>query len=393
MNCLKNKESNEMAVPQEQKKNKILLINVLLICCMYISTLGGYWNLAAGLFAIAEKRIFFIGAILLLGLCHIVYSRKFSLNGTILAGLFLAVYMVFMSINYIEEPLTWFSCVATWIIAITIFYNQKSSAREKELCYNILCLAVLAFSILYTIGYLSSQTKTVEGVNSIYYITTGVPFIFAAKNSKWSVMALLATSLAILISCKMICIFALLIAWSTVIYRKGWSAAQILKSIIGVGISVFFLWFVLTQFVAVDDIVYAVFDKINGGGSGREEIYADTFTLLGHSSIAELFCGHGYKAIDRALYIGSHNDFLMVLYNYGFIGLGLYLIFIIQLINDFARLRKQNSPYAFAFGISLVVFLCVSSTSNVLNTQIQLFLLAVFWGMTMPKREEIANAK
>ena len=50
MNYLKNKEFNEMAISQEQKKNKILLINVLLICYMYIATIGNYLGLPTDFF-------------------------------------------------------------------------------------------------------------------------------------------------------------------------------------------------------------------------------------------------------------------------------------------------------------------------------------------------------
>lgn len=397
MNYLKNKEFNEMAISQEQKKNKILLINVLLICYMYIATIGNYLGLPTDFLALGEKRIYLICTILILGLIPIVTSRKIYFNGTILSGLFLTIYMIIMGVNYNEDPLSWFSCVAVWIMIITILYNLKSSSREKQLYYNILCISTIIISMLYIIGMTSwNVSKTVEGNNSIYYILTGMAFAFSTYNSKLEIITLLITSAAILISTKVICIIAMLIIWSSVIYRKGWSVVQVLKSIIGMVILAFFLWHIIKQFVVFNkftDVFLSIFDKFNSGGSGRSEIYIGIIELLGKSSGSELLFGHGYNAIDRILYIGSHNDFLMVLYNYGLIGLGLYLIFFIQLIKDFVRLRQQDSPYAFAFGISLVIFLCISMTSNVLNTQIQFLLLCVFWGMVMPKREEITNAK
>lgn len=152
------------------------------------------------------------------------------------------------------------------------------------------------------------------------------------------------------------------------------------------------LWQIIKNYTDANSfggIFLSVIDEANTGGNGRFEIYTKTISEYSHLSIFKQIFGCGFNAINNAINIGTHNDFLMVLYNYGFVGFVIYITFFVQLVRDFLCLYREKSKYTFAFAVSLIVFFCVSMASNVLNTQIQFLLLCLFWGMTMPGRADV----
>ena len=135
---------------------------------------------------------------------------------------------------------------------------------------------------------------------------------------------------------------------------------------------------------AGSNVFLELWDELTSGGNGRASIYASAWRAFLEANILRQIIGHGFNTVNQAINIGTHNDFLMVLYNYGMIGFALYLFFWVCLIQGFFQLKRESSTFTLAYEASLIVFFCISMASNVLNTQIQFLLLCMFWGICSP---------
>ena len=126
---------------------------------------------------------------------------------------------------------------------------------------------------------------------------------------------------------------------------------------------------------------------INSGGNGRSDIALQVlYNFWNHSSLSEMLLGHGTNAVAKTINIGAHNDFLETLYNYGLIGIGFFFLFWYNLIKNISYL-ENGSEEKKAYVISLIVFFVCCMVSKLLGTQIQMLLLAIFWGIILKQND------
>ncbi len=120
-------------------------------------------------------------------------------------------------------------------------------------------------------------------------------------------------------------------------------------------------------------------------GSGREAIWIeviDAFTIS--KSNIKIF-GHGFQAvyyqlkpygIDRL----AHNSFIEFLYDYGYIGLGIFLGFLVtQLLRAWKAVRRKNN-YAPEMLYSILVAVVFGLTSYFFEESAIIVPIAAFWG-------------
>ena len=111
--------------------------------------------------------------------------------------------------------------------------------------------------------------------------------------------------------------------------------------------------------------------------------------------------GHGYHAFRFYTYSGymyilngnlAHNDYLNTLYDYGIIGVTVYVSFLLSMIKELLLLIKKKSEIApaFTFSIVLLGFLTFVSYFGIESRIIN--YVAIFWGYTLAiKRFNIEN--
>jgi O-antigen ligase len=97
--------------------------------------------------------------------------------------------------------------------------------------------------------------------------------------------------------------------------------------------------------------------------------------------------GLGYNAValSSSAFSSAHNDFLEIIYDYGFIGLILYILFIIKIVKYNIILYKDSSIYAEGFSVSIILFLVISMFSHLILYQTYFFYLLIYWGIHIGK--------
>lgn len=113
------------------------------------------------------------------------------------------------------------------------------------------------------------------------------------------------------------------------------------------------------------------FDYIGGrfsnirddGGSGRDEVYASILGAFESSDLISQLFGHGYSSVLKTFQVGAHNDLLEILYDYGFLAVFTYVIFLIKLVLYTFHLRRYHAEriagisYILIINISIIIIL------------------------------------
>lgn len=373
------------------KKKTIGFFLIIAIGYMYIVTMASSFGINIAAFGIATHRAQLLLMIALIGAVCMIHGRILIYNNILRAGAFLMLYMFVCGINQNGAWTAWISCSVMWYFIILIIYNMNFSREDIVAMAPILWGVAVVLSIIYIYGMLNTHTITsVASFNSIYYVLCALPFVFLISKIKWQIIGLFVVTATVLISGKGTCLLALVVIWIIVaIKRLNLRKIAISKLIVRVGITIILIVAFVSVFQAqtnmqITEIIKDTWLELNGGGNGRSDIYQAAWKEFLKSDIWRQLVGHGYNWIDSALHIGTHNDFLMILCNYGLIGFGLYIFFWYSLIHGIVELKKIESEFLMAYEISIVVFLAVSMGSNVINTQIQFLLLCVLWGICSP---------
>ena len=133
--------------------------------------------------------------------------------------------------------------------------------------------------------------------------------------------------------------------------------------------SKWYFWLLLVGLIVSGYYLYGVvsetvtfrFNQLEeDGGSGRNIIYERIFYSFQQSEWNEKLFGQGYQSVvninNGAL---AHNDLLQLLYDFGVVGVGLFLMFFLSLvfsvIDRFSRRNANKTLYA-AFVSSLLLF-------------------------------------
>lgn len=130
------------------------------------------------------------------------------------------------------------------------------------------------------------------------------------------------------------------------------------------------------------DSITVRFEKLRTDeGSGRLDIYQDVFQLLSTTSQGTLMIGRGLESTTQTFGITAHNDFLEVLFDFGIIGLAIYICFHLCIIWNCFKLIRLKSVFAPAFSVSYVIFFTLSMFSHLIIYPSHFIFLSAFWGM------------
>lgn len=372
-------------------KKMMTFFVIISICYMYIATVASYFGINIDRFGISEHRAQLLIVVLFVGLLNILSlsKLKFVINETIFSGFLLILYMFFLGINNNIGFFSWISCSVMWLFFIFVIYNMFITEKDLNFIVFATILTAIILSIIQIYGLVTPGLNLdVAGTNSIYYILGIVPFVFLTPNIWIRFLGLGFISCAIIISGKSTCLIALFFIWLLFIVKflskQNITKSKLITRLVLVIVFMFAVFKIVSIYIMDGDtasIFTNTWEELISGGNGRADIYSATLEAFVSSPIIKQIFGHGFDSINLVIGIGTHNDFLMVLYNYGLIGFILYLYFWFSLIKGIIYLKKANSKFLLAYEVSIIVYFFISMASNVLNTQVQFLLLCMFWGL------------
>ena len=235
-----------------------------------------------------------------------------------------------------------------------------------------------------------SRAEDLIGNNGVYYPLLLLPWVSAITNRRWKWIGLAIIVLCVLVSLKRSATLIILGSLIVVFFfdflygkrkRKTLSTLFLAAFVIALGGAI--LFFNSDRVSAISER----FDSIEeDGGNGRDVIYADVLARFSKEPIEQQFFGRGYNMVrgdsTMAVPVSAHNDFLEVLYDYGYIGLLVFIMLHLSIIKLAFHYTKERFYLAPSFWVSYVCFLIMSLVSHLMIYPTYVVYLVSFWAFS-----------
>ncbi len=233
-----------------------------------------------------------------------------------------------------------------------------------------------AMSLIYAIGYARIFMATLYTGGAIqmiisYFTLYMLPLILLSNGRKTSIFFVLFTFLCLMTSVKRGGLVAL--AGGLVVFGIVYFLTARKKSIGMIVTSIVLVCLLVAGFIYIGSMdengVIERFENMESDdGSGRMVVWYKTCKLIGESEAVPLLVGHGYNkvSLDSQAGLSAHNDFLEVTYDYGLIGLCLYLAAYLSLFALVMRLIRGRSIYAPTMAMFFTIYFVLSMVSHII---------------------------
>ena len=298
------------------------------------------------------------------------------------------------SFLYVGDAVTWASVL---YLSYRISYKGVNAMNYSTLLAYSIPVFVLIYLSVNTYLLLNRDSDSFGLISTAYYPLFLLPFALMMRNKyvKWTLVLFIFSS--ILLSSKrggFIAFWGALIAYFYVEFKMQKAFSRV-KTIIGAVVALGLVVMFMNDFVQQNDL--SIFDRLGNieedNGSGRGVVYAYTWDMITSSRLPSLLFGHGFNTVfyDSALGLSAHNDALEVIYDYGIIGMILYVLFYVRLIPYYKKLKKFKPQCAAPFAASLVLVLVLSTVAHLIIYPTHFLFVCAFWGICMGECDKMSK--
>lgn len=329
-----------------------------------------------------------------------IMHRKIRLNSFVLCSFALALYQVLLIAitgDYISVMRS-----ITWGMIFVGMYQHLDLFPEDNnylVRYFAFVLCILTFVVL--LNEIRMRNNLVQsGINTVYWIEMGLPLAFAVKNKRTRLTICILIGFAVILSLKATAILAFLIPLLIAILVD----AKLKKRTIsrGIVLLVFLVLIAYMVFPYVETYVYEWFgiswyDKIlyssESGGSGRIDIWLRVIELQTDSSLKQWIFGHGYNGVVNATgHLSAHNDLLEILFDYGILGMFLYLGIYVYLIKCILKLLRNKRKSTVVLAVSLTQVIILSMFSHLVIYPHLLMTVSLIWAFCAAESDQFIES-
>lgn len=318
--------------------------------------------------------------LLLLNIRRIIGKKIFLIN----------IFLLFSVIRMCIDPLTdtgnmnsiIVSFAQTFLVPVIflLFYSIFSMRNLNNffVTYSIFLLLGLSLCYYYIFLFrnvtLTASIEEFNSLNSAYFPMFVLPCVLIYKIEKWKKIITVIITVVVVLSCM----------------KRGGFIALSLGLFFYFVVDYFFLRKRQNRFVSLFVffiilcglfLIFSQFEKMTGGvmgtrlttvvddeGSGRIFVYLNTISLIENSDIMHFLFGHGKLAVQRDSFTGlsAHNDFLEILYDYGFFMFVVFIAFHVSLIVNMFKLIYRKSVYSAALVMCYMMYIVISMVGHVL---------------------------
>ena len=320
--------------------------------------------------------------------CHLEITGMFLLSFFLISiGLIVTWYRGLLKLEFLVDALP-------WILVSRVFY-EYSSEYEIPKVFHRITMAAMPIVCLSAVPNIITHLRLLNGAASFttYYVIAFLPLVFLSGRRRASlsycviVVALMAFSqkrsgfITAVIGILLYFFVRSIVEESSQKKRRA-----TLLFIIGI------LCLIVIGGVVVSSIDLPIIDRLktigDDGGSGRTDIWEAVLFSFRNSTVMEKIFGHGFHAVYYRLRpLGlerfAHNSYLEYLYDYGYIGVGLLMCFVVGLIySTFSMILKKKS-YGPIMAYNVVALLMFSLSSYFFEQGSIIIPFCVNWGICL----------
>lgn len=290
----------------------------------------------------------------------------------------------------------------TWLAAIVFFLRYGD--LENKFTLQLAQVYIFLFILVATKKMIEARMMVEErtgGDSTGLTLVLLIPAVLLIFDKKMKIVVTVVVSMLIMLSVRRTAIIALVAIVPYIFYelKAKLKPGQIFLFLIFATIGIYFTWGYLGDTLSSRFESLLIGDK--GGtresyGSGRSDFYAIAFNGWIESPPFNFFFGHGVgsvKDLFRRTYGGvehAHNDFLEILYTYGFVAFVLWGAFLVRLFS-LHKLISRYAPHRLRlFKMSLLSFMIIALSSGTLF-KVEMLVFSLFIGLVLS--EIIKNRK
>lgn len=264
-----------------------------------------------------------------------------------------------------------------WFVMYLFFFTRSRMRPQKTQIFLVLVFFSLFFWAL-SVNSFNQIAKVSKNLpenfllqNYVgYYLVALFPFILMLERKSLKLVSFALISYGTIVSLKRGAVLALVLMGfsSSLIYITVLSKS---KNKIKILVSILFLWSIAIALVVwfISTNQEAVTRRLHSN-TGRDMIYEMAYDQLVKSDFDELLIGHGHQRFENRLGIEPHNDWFLLFYDYGLIGVMAMLNIYIQLLNLLYKLFKFRSYFMLPLISSIILMACLQLYSIGLNLKI-----------------------
>lgn len=308
-------------------------------------------------------------------LCVLPGFKVYTMPFTVTAYLVYSLWVVFPSIlitttqeSFVMRLVDVGMPIVVLALSYTVArnYGHSQSSQLAFLALGVVC-AFQFVRVMFDFSAIAEESHLV----CAYFVMYALPLMMLVKQKVLRILLAMAVLIVIFASFKRGGLIAL--AFGLIAYLV---TMQLIANKMSVG-SILIGMVVLAVFVIIfillgtsgDTTVFDRFENMgsNDTGSGRTLVWPVTLGMIENSDALGLLFGHGSGAVqmDSPIMLSAHNDFLEITYDYGLLGLALYVVAFVSLGFYILRMIREKSPYAPSMVLLYAVYGILSLISHV----------------------------
>lgn len=247
------------------------------------------------------------------------------------------------------------------------FVLHKGDSRWLKIIFLVItALFLLTYYSFYDVDNILMNVH----LGSSYYSLYMLPLVLVYPSKIGKTCLTIIVSLAVFSSVKRGGVLALALAIIAYIITNQLVSKQgkFKKIIIG--------FCVLTAFIAIfayigtmgDNNIFERFESIQeDNGSGRTDVWAEAWRLITEQGIFTYFVGNGFNTVvhNSRYVLSAHNDYLEAWFDFGLIGMLLYIISLCLLFKDIFECLKTKKEYAPAMSVLGAMIIVLTMISHI----------------------------
>ena len=331
--------------------------------------------------------VFFMAGLLFVALSKKNVSQSsFGKSFIFFYGYLLLISALHGVLNGFENRSALLDYTLPFICFFVEYYAQYDFGLKKLRRILVLaCFIILSANYLINYQVVSIATgDAIVGTNASYFILYFLPILCFVTNQKLHKYNFIIVAFMVLLSTKRGETLGLALGIIMYIYIRIRQSQTLGRY------GIFRIFSILTSIVVVLAILYFInnlyggflFERLIGSiddeGSGRLTIFEDSIDLIKKSDAIGRVFGHGYNAVKYKLVLSAHNDFLEIIYDFGYICVLLFMVFVVKgFVCSFKHHDLEIRPI---LGLSFSIMLVCSLISVIVVRTYYLNLLALCWG-------------
>lgn len=307
-----------------------------------------------------------------------------------------------------ENAITVYFTLFYPILVVYISYYAIIETQDNTLFSYLLFLGFLVLCITY---FQYAQMRVLlaaqgsEYLASSYYMLYLIPIILSCDKKILTVSSLVITFIILVTSTKRggtVAFVLAFLAYLIVKYMLVNKNKAILRNLIVLIIILYGSIYIAMDYMSNNDfLIIDRFQRLTTGAQdeSRYQIWEKTIAMIKNSDLFEFIFGHGYNTVirDNPMGFSAHNDFLEIMYDFGFIVFVFYVVLHLKLYRKCVSLIKLKSSFAAPFAFSVILFAINSMVSHIIIYPYNAMTFALVWGvligMDYKERLKLNNSK